>query len=189
MAPIYSLVSFLSLSLLPHLVASAVILVNMTDPAVSFTISASDAALSAPTGSTESCDSSYWVNHLVFDVTLDDFIEYRNADNLSCISDWNWSSDGCSASPDELYASDFHDACLRHDFAYGGFSNLCMLDHDMRERVDRNFADDLEAQCEVMEGLDNLLCELARHTYYDAVRASGRLFAPECDPGHRRRLL
>lgn len=64
---------------------------------------------------------------------------------------------------------------------------MCVLDSDMRKRVDKNFSHDLEEVCEKLGWWDGLWCTTAKQTYYDGVRALGRLFASKCDKDHSKR--
>lgn len=57
-------------------------------------------------------------DRLVFRETLATFINGRNARNPPTL---DWSSDGCSSSPDNPFGFDFLNSCYRHDFGYRNF--------------------------------------------------------------------
>lgn len=157
---------------------------SIATPTATLVILSSPTTTAALTGS---CDKSYWVNHLTFEVTLDEFIAYYHAKNLSCISDWLWSSDGCTLAPDKPFGVSFYNACVRHDFGYAGFSTLCALSPDMRQRIDRGFSHDLEDICAEKNWFLRPICGWLKQAYYDGVRAFGNVFSEECDTDHSKR--
>lgn len=57
-------------------------------------------------------------DRLVFSSTISQFITARNARNPSTV---DWSSDGCSSSPDNPLGFNFENSCYRHDFGYRNF--------------------------------------------------------------------
>jgi hypothetical protein len=57
-------------------------------------------------------------DRLVFTATLPTFLAARAALNPSTL---DWTSDGCSSSPDNPFGFDFLNSCYRHDFAYRNF--------------------------------------------------------------------
>lgn len=57
-------------------------------------------------------------DRLVFSSTISQFVAARNANNPPSL---DWSSDGCSSSPDNPLGFNFENSCLRHDFGYRNF--------------------------------------------------------------------
>lgn len=138
-----------------------------------------DATPNVTARAADDCDTGYWVNALAFEMTLDEFLEHREANDLPCITEKDWASNGCSKSPDKPFGVDFHNACLRHDFSYHAFGRLCALDHNTRKMVDKVFRRDLENECAQHGWLTGLVCTATKETYYRAVRLAGRLWAPK----------
>lgn len=58
------------------------------------------------------------VDKLMFDISLPQFTARRNKRNPSTL---DWSSDGCTSSPDNPFGFPFLPACHRHDFGYQNF--------------------------------------------------------------------
>jgi hypothetical protein len=57
-------------------------------------------------------------DRLLFTATLPTFLAARAAQNPSTL---DWSSDGCSSSPDNPFGFNFENSCYRHDFGYRNF--------------------------------------------------------------------
>ena len=73
-------------------------------------------ALAAPTSSLEVRETAVQAtDRLLFSSTISQFIAARNAKNPAGL---DWSSDGCSSSPDNPLGFDFENSCYRHDFGY-----------------------------------------------------------------------
>src|SRR5699024_6424531 len=102
----------------------------------------------------------------LFEQPLDEFAATRHqaphADQL------DWTSDGCSAAPDEPFGFDFSTSCQRHDFGYRNYQLQERFTENNREGIDRNFRSDMASTCDV-----NLSCRATAQVYYWAVREFG----------------
>lgn len=58
------------------------------------------------------------VDQLMFGITLPQFTARRNKKDPSTA---DWTSDGCTSSPDNPFGFPFIQACHRHDFGYHNF--------------------------------------------------------------------
>jgi len=54
----------------------------------------------------------------------------------------DWSSDGCSYSPDDPFGFDFLQSCQRHDFGYRNYKAQGRFDDAGKSRIDNNFKSD-----------------------------------------------
>ncbi|RYO65274.1 hypothetical protein AA0113_g5402 [Alternaria arborescens] len=128
----------------------------------SLTVSA-PAALVSRQASLEQVTDSY-----MFDISIDEFITNRNAKNPP---ELDWSSNGCTASPDNPFGFDFINSCYRHDFGYRNFKAQNRFEAN-KARIDDNFNTDMFNQCanESAKGP----CEATATLYYEAVKAFGR---------------
>ncbi|PSL58067.1 phospholipase A2-like protein [Saccharothrix carnea] len=80
----------------------------------------------------------------------------------------DWSSDGCSWSPDNPFGFKFLPACHRHDFGYRNYKRQGRFNETTRLRIDNNFKSDLYHQC-----AGNWSCNRTADLYYQAVREFG----------------
>ncbi|SHF34672.1 phospholipase [Streptoalloteichus hindustanus] len=80
----------------------------------------------------------------------------------------DWSSDGCSKSPDAPLGYDFLPACQRHDFGYRNYKKQSRFTKDNRKRIDDNFRADMYSICD-----DSWTCKRTADIYYHAVRKFG----------------
>ncbi|CCH34184.1 phospholipase [Actinosynnema sp. NPDC047251] len=80
----------------------------------------------------------------------------------------DWSSDGCSWSPDNPFGFKFLPACHRHDFGYRNYKRQARFNETSRLRIDDNFKSDLYHQC-----AGNWACNRTADLYYEAVRKFG----------------
>jgi phospholipase A2-like protein len=80
----------------------------------------------------------------------------------------DWSSDGCSNSPDNPFGFNFVKACYRHDFGYRNYKRQGRFNETTRLSVDNNFKDDLYEIC-----AGNWACNRTADVYYAAVRQFG----------------
>lgn len=102
------------------------------------------------------------------------FTAARNALNPSC---FDWSSDGCSCSPDDLGEYDFLPSCKRHDFGYRNLKNQKRFDEATRKRVDDNLRNDLYNLCNTFSGWQSykgVECRRIADVYYAFVRKFGK---------------
>lgn len=80
----------------------------------------------------------------------------------------DWSSDGCSSSPDTPLGFDFLSACHRHDFGYRNYKAQARFDETSRLSLDTLFRADLYSVCG-----RNWVCQRTADIYYAAVREFG----------------
>ncbi len=83
-------------------------------------------------------------------------------------SQLDWSSDGCSNSPDNPLGWNFVKACHRHDFGYRNYKRQARFTESTRLSIDNNFKDDLYEICN-----GNWACNRTADVYYAAVRQFG----------------
>jgi len=104
-------------------------------------------------------------------VSLAVFVEHRR----NRPAPFDWSSDGCSISPDHPMGFDFTAACWRHDFGYRNFLHGLRLDPSATRKaaIDARLADDLETTCDRYT-LWRKVCAQVAHVYVWAVRVAGR---------------
>jgi hypothetical protein len=77
----------------------------------------------------------------LFSITLPQFTSYRNARNPSTL---DWSSDGCSSSPDNPFGFPFTPACHRHDFGYRNYKNQKRFTDAGKLKIDNQFKTEYE---------------------------------------------
>ncbi|KAK2610278.1 hypothetical protein N8I77_003726 [Diaporthe amygdali] len=104
----------------------------------------------------------------LFDISLSQFITYRNAKNPATL---DWTSDGCSDSPDNPLGFNFEPACYRHDFGYTNYREQSRFTKAAKASIDTNFKADLKFQCE-SETLESI-CDALADVYYTAVKLFG----------------
>lgn len=75
-------------------------------------------------------------DQLLFSTTLPDFITRRNAKNPPTL---DWSSDGCTDSPDNPFGFPFVPACNRHDFGYQNYRLQNRFTVSGKLNIDNNF--------------------------------------------------
>ncbi|MFD7654849.1 phospholipase [Actinosynnema sp. NPDC059797] len=80
----------------------------------------------------------------------------------------DWSSDGCSWSPDNPFGFKFLPACHRHDFGYRNYKRQGRFTESTRLTIDNKFRSDLYDQC-----AGNWACNRTADLYYAAVREFG----------------
>jgi hypothetical protein len=83
-------------------------------------------------------------------------------------SQLDWSSDGCSNSPDNPFGFNFIKACYRHDFGYRNYKKQGRFNETTRLSIDNNFKKDLYTIC-----AGNWACNRTADVYYAAVRTFG----------------
>ncbi|GAA3745783.1 phospholipase [Salinactinospora qingdaonensis] len=102
----------------------------------------------------------------LYEVSLDSFSDIRARAPYPAHLDW--SSDGCSWSPDEPLGYNFLPSCHRHDFGYRNYQLQERFTESNRLRIDEQFRDDMYTQCD-----GSFLCEGVAEIYYAAVRQFG----------------
>ncbi|KAH7151669.1 phospholipase A2 [Dactylonectria estremocensis] len=116
-------------------------------------------------------------DELLFSITLPAFTARRNAKNPSTL---DWTSDGCTSSPDNPLGFPFVPACNRHDFGYTNYRAQTRFTVSAKLKIDNNFKTDLYYQCSsvTLKSICNALADV----YYAAVRAFG---GDDATPGKR----
>ena len=84
----------------------------------------------------------------------------------------DWSTDYCSASPDEPLGFDFRLPCWRHDFGYRNFKAVGRFPAN-KDHVDSAFYVDLKAKCATYPAFVRPACYSLAWTYYQAVHNFG----------------
>ena len=87
---------------------------------------------------------------------------------------FDWSTDFCSASPDQPLGFDFRLSCHRHDFGYRNYRALGGFDAN-KPRIDDSFYFDLRAKCATYNVFVRPACNSLAWTYYQAVKNFGAL--------------
>ncbi|WP_156893408.1 phospholipase [Actinokineospora enzanensis] len=102
----------------------------------------------------------------LFSQSLDQFQSTRAARPYA--NQLDWSSDGCSNSPDNPFGFNFVKACYRHDFGYRNYKRQGRFNESTRLNIDNNFKSDLYKIC-----AGNWACNRTADIYYAAVRQFG----------------
>ncbi|KAK3337612.1 prokaryotic phospholipase A2-domain-containing protein [Cercophora scortea] len=141
------------------------------------------AALALPTGDITEVQTRQSINtvtdQLLFSITLPAFTARRNAKNPATL---DWSSDGCTDSPDNPFGFPFVPACNRHDFGYNNYRIQTRFTESGKLKIDNNFKTDLYYQCDSVSSLTRGICKALADVYYAAVRAFG---GGDATPGKR----
>ena len=92
-------------------------------------------------------------------------------------ADWaaygfDWTTDYCSASPDQPLGFDFRQPCRRHDFGYRNFKSIGAFPAN-KSRIDDSFYFDLKAKCATYNAFVRPACTSLAWTYYQAVQTFG----------------
>jgi len=85
---------------------------------------------------------------------------------------FDWSTDLCSASPDQPLGFDFRLPCHRHDFGYRNYKAVGQFEAN-KARIDDAFYYDLRAKCATYSVWVRSACYSLAWTYYQAVRNFG----------------
>uniref|UniRef100_A0A8H7N1F0 Uncharacterized protein n=1 Tax=Bionectria ochroleuca TaxID=29856 RepID=A0A8H7N1F0_BIOOC len=83
-------------------------------------------------------------DEILFSITLPAFTARRNALDPNTV---DWTSDGCTSSPDNPLGFPFTPACNRHDFGYNNYRAQTRLTVSTKKKIDDNFKKDLYYQC------------------------------------------
>jgi hypothetical protein len=113
---------------------------------------------------------------LLFHTPMPAFLAARNSKLYAHLLDW--SSDGCSASPDHPLGFNFLDGCFRHDFGYRNYKRQGRFTEYTRMQIDTNLKEDLYSECNAMHGhafdaVKRIECHAIADTYYKFVRWFG----------------
>ncbi|KAI0151235.1 prokaryotic phospholipase A2-domain-containing protein [Pestalotiopsis sp. NC0098] len=138
--------------------------------------------LAAPAASKRQDDVEAITDEILFDITLPEFTTRRNAQDPSYL---DWTSDGCTDSPDNPLGFPYVPACNRHDFGYTNYREQSRFTVSAKASIDSNFKDDLYYQCEV-NGSFVSICEALADVYYAAVVEFG---GDDATPGKKRTSL
>jgi len=141
------------------------------------------AALAAPAQSIDTKVSTRQsattiTDQLLFSITLPAFTARRNARDPPTL---DWSSDGCTSSPDNPFGFPFVPACNRHDFGYNNYRAQTRFTESAKLRIDNNFRTDLYNQCTLTSVSG--VCRALADVYYTFVRAFG---GDDATPGRKK---
>ena len=87
---------------------------------------------------------------------------------------FDWSTDYCSASPDQPLGFDFRMPCWRHDFGYRNYKAMGQFPAN-KSRIDSYFYFDLKAKCATYNVFVRPACNSLAWSYYQAVSTFGSL--------------
>ncbi|KAK2758890.1 hypothetical protein FQN53_008168 [Emmonsiellopsis sp. PD_33] len=105
-------------------------------------------------------------DRLLFKASMKEFQAARKAKNPSSL---DWSSDGCSKSPDHP-GFNFLPSCQRHDFGYRNYKDQKRFSKKNKNKIDKNFRDDLYNSCKKEDSKhDAKSCKEIADIYYWAV--------------------
>ncbi|MFJ9379937.1 phospholipase [Streptomyces sp. NPDC101455] len=85
---------------------------------------------------------------------------------------FDWSTDYCSASPDNPFGFPFATSCARHDFGYRNYKAANAFSAN-KSRLDSAFYDDLKRVCAGYSSAVATTCDSTAWTYYQAVKVFG----------------
>jgi hypothetical protein len=85
---------------------------------------------------------------------------------------FDWSTDLCSASPDNPLGFDFRLSCHRHDFGYRNYKQVGQFPAN-KARLDDAFYADLSRKCATYASYVRPACYSLAWVYYQAVRQFG----------------
>jgi hypothetical protein len=117
-------------------------------------------------GTAEAVDVQSVTDTYLFHTSLARFVEIRGTRVYG--GQLDWSSDGCSDSPDKPFGFDFLPGCYRHDFGYRNYKRQGRFNESTRKAIDDNFYADLKGLCG-----GNNACKATAWVYYEAVRKFG----------------
>jgi hypothetical protein len=123
-------------------------------------------ALLTGAGTAQAVDIPTVTDTYVFHTSLSSFVSIRGTQPYN--GQLDWTSDGCSASPDNPFGFNFLPACYRHDFGYRNKKKQARFNETTRKTIDDNFYTDLKTICG-----GNTICKGTAWTYYQAVRQFG----------------
>lgn len=98
----------------------------------------------------------------------DSMAQFQAARNAHDPPELDFSSDGCSDSPDNPLGFDFLQSCQRHDFGYRNYKAQGRFDDAGKARIDNNFKSDMYNQCATEGDLEDV-CDGVADLYYEAV--------------------
>lgn len=110
-------------------------------------------------------------NHLSFEAPISEFNKARDARNPPQL---DWSSDGCSSSPDTPGGVNFLPSCQRHDFGYRNFKGQHRFTDQNKAKIDKKLHDDLYRICSIEAKNDETACHATAEVYYNTVKYVGK---------------
>ena len=87
---------------------------------------------------------------------------------------FDWTTDYCTASPDNPLGFRFDNACAHHDFGYRNYKAVGQFPAN-KDRIDNYFYADLRRSCATYNSLVRPACYSLAWTYYQAVHIFGSL--------------
>ncbi|MFI6768321.1 phospholipase [Streptomyces sp. NPDC050355] len=107
----------------------------------------------------------------LFGQKMSTFQKYRTAKTWGNVLDY--SSDGCSSSPDKPSGFNFLPACQRHDFGYRNFKKQHMFTKRNKGIIDTKLLADMNDVCNKYGAAKRNACKAIAFQYYTAVSAVG----------------
>jgi hypothetical protein len=103
-------------------------------------------------------------------------------DNQAAYADYHldWTTDYCTAAPDQPLGFDFRMPCVRHDFGYGNYDAVGLLPAN-KDRIDSAFYYDLKVKCASYSAIVRPACYSLAWTYYEAVHYLGTVTVSKAD--------
>lgn len=101
--------------------------------------------------------------------SMSKFLKHRKAKYCG----FNYSTDGCSWSPDTGPAFDFRYSCWRHDFGYRNYKKFKIFTKKNKKVIDDKFLSDTKAHCSKRALPLKPLCYRNAYIYYGFVRKFG----------------
>lgn len=108
------------------------------------------------------------------------WIAARNDEAAWAAYRFDWSTDYCSASPDQPLGFDFRMPCARHDFGYRNYRLSGTLPAN-KARVDSALYADLERACGRYSAWVRPSCDSLAWTYYHAAHIFGSVVVTPAD--------
>ncbi|KAK9444118.1 hypothetical protein VB005_02314 [Metarhizium brunneum] len=105
---------------------------------------------------------------IMFNIPLPEFTIRRDNELPNKV---DWTSDGCTSSPNNPFNFPFLPACHRHDFGYANFRLQTRFTRTNKLKIDMQFRTDLYYQCE--HTFAQGVCRALANVYYSAVRVFG----------------
>ncbi|KAK0654732.1 phospholipase A2 [Cercophora newfieldiana] len=140
-------------------------------------LSLAGSVLAAPLVESRQASLVTVTDQYLFTLTLPAFSAKRNARDPASL---DWTTDGCTTSPDNPLGFPFVPACHRHDFGYRNYRSQSRFTESGRLKIDNNFKTDLYYQCSNVSF--GGICRGLADVYYAAVRAFG---GGDATPGKR----
>ncbi|EFY88248.1 hypothetical protein J3459_017903 [Metarhizium acridum] len=131
-------------------------------------IAATIAASPISHSNTTSRSVTTMTDKIMFEIPLPEFTIRRDNELPNKL---DWTSDGCTSSPNNPFNFPFLPACHRHDFGYANFRLQKRFTRTNKLKIDMQFRTDLYYQCQqsAAEGV----CRSLANVYYAAVRVFG----------------